>query len=172
MSAIIYLDEFNGTSGSEVPTSKQAAAIRFKSADDPVVDTSDPMVRPLGGVYRSVEKHLRINLSSLNGMTSVSNISIYTTGAQPSTGITIWSKTEAAYSTPLAGGYDASGAMIGVKTNIFDYTIDNPLVLAAGPYLADGVNVGDYLVLQMEAVPTADVGSVGDFSLVVSWDES
>lgn len=170
MSAILYWQEWNGTSGTESPTAKSADDVRFKRADDATPDANDKLIVPSGGVFRSFEKYLRLYLADLGGLTSVSNLNIFTTDEAPDDGLSVWAKAEAAYDTPLMGGYDASGAMAGAKANLFSYTSDSPLDLGAGPFGAPG-DIGSFLVLQMEVLPVADVTAAPNYSLVVRYDE-
>ena len=171
MAATVYLQEWNGVSGGEVATSKQGATIRYKSADDAVVDASDPLIKPNAGTYRSYEKYLRAYLEVLGGSANISNVEVFTSG-DPIDGIAIWGKSEAAYDTPLVGGYDAAGAMVGPKEDMFTKDTDDPIVLGAGPFAAPATDVGDFLVLQMEVYPSATVGALGTVDLVLRYDEA
>ena len=170
MAATVYLQEWNGTSGSEIATSKQAGTVRFKSADDAVVDASAPLIKPNAGVYRSYEKYLRTHLEALGGSTEISNVEVFC-ASTPIDGISIWAKTAAAYDTPLSGGYSAPGAMVGPKEDLFVKNSDDPIILGAGPYDSPPVDVADFLVLQMECYPSATIGALADTDIVLRYDE-
>src|SRR3990167_9171544 len=110
MAGTIYLNEWNGTQGAEVATSKEAEAIQFRSSDSHVVEligaTTSPMIRPNAGVFRSYEKWLRTYLEGLGGSASISNIEAFVSGSTPPDGVAIFVKKEAAYATPKIGGYE------------------------------------------------------------------
>ena len=177
MAATVYFQEWNGTSGSEVATSKIAETIQFKSEDTPGVETTisatAPLIKPVAGVYRSYEKYIQLYLEALNGATDISNLEVFVAGTTSEVdGIGIFVKVTDTYATPLAGGYDAAGAMIGPKEDLFDKTSDAPLELGAGPFNTELDNCGDYLVLQMEVYPSGSTGETQNFATVVRWDES
>jgi len=169
MSATVYFQEFNGAAGT--PTAKHSESIRFKSADSPVPDTLDKLIRPGGGVFRSYEKYLRPRLEALGGSASISNVEMFTTDVSPDAGFAVYAKTAAAYAVPLAGGYEAAGEMVGPKGSLFSYTASNPLTLGAGPFAAPG-DIGDFAVLQAEVYPSADVTATPNYSLVLRYDEA
>ena len=174
MAATLYFNEYNGVPGEEIATSKVNEAIQFKLADDAIVEDyetcASPVKKPSSGVCRSYEKYLRIHLESLNGGASVSNLRLYSV-SPPVPGVSIWVKTAEAYDEPLTGGYTPAGAMVGSKTNISSYTLANPLVLAAGPFVLDNRDIGPFLVLQLEAFPSASVGEV-DLGIMVDYEEA
>lgn len=167
--------EYNGVAPG-VGTSKEVDPIQFKSEDDPAVETimtaTAPLVRPNAGVFRSYEKYIAAYLDALGGSAEISNIEAFISGTTPTNGIAIRYKTEAAYTEPLAGGYDAGGAMIGPTFDLFDTDSDNPVDLGAGPFNTELANAGDYLVMQMEVRPSAEVGETAGFSLVLRYDEA
>lgn len=171
MAATVYLQEWNGTAGSELATSKNGSTIRFKSADDAVVDASNPLSKPNAGVFRSYEKYIQTRLEALGGSTDIRNIELFT-NSQPIDGVGIYVKTVVAYDTPLEGGYEAAGAMVGPKEDLFTKTSDTPLELGAGPFAAALSDVGDYVVLQMEVYPSADTGATDDIDIILRYDET
>lgn len=185
----IILNEWNGTVLAQGATNKTNEAIRFKSADSPVVDNDNPLLRPNAGVFRSCEKWLRLQIVDVGDSTAISNIEVYTTGAV-AMGTSIWARTVATYCDavgdieadqidPLGGGYASAGAMPQPKTNLFDALSDAPLSLGEGPYEEnsddgvgiDGAGIGLYLVLQMEVYPTATVGANDSYDLIFRYDE-
>lgn len=171
MAATVYLQEWNGTSGAEIATSKNGSSVRFKSADDAVVDASDPLVKPNAGAYRSTEKYLQVRLEGLGGSTDIRNLEVYTT-SDPLDGIGIYSKSAAAYDTPLLGGYEDAGAMVGPKEDFLTKDSDDPVSLGAGPFAVALSDVGDYLILQMECYPSASTGATDDVDIILRYDET
>lgn len=187
MAAIVSIKEWNGTVGSQSATDKSGDTVRFKSADNAVVDTNDPVTRPNVGVNRSYEKWLRLSIDDLDDASQISNLEMYVAG-HAIAGIAILAKASDTYceaegneeadpNAPLPGGRLSAGAMTGDKANIFNYTKNSPLSLGEGPYtenIDDGVpsaGVGKYLVLQAEVYPTAKEGPLTPFSLVIRYDE-
>ena len=178
MAAIVYFREFNGAQGAEVATSKNGQTIQFKSSDDAVVEAeggaANPMISPNSGVYRSYEKYVIAYLEDLGGSANISNIEAFIDGSTPDDGIAIFAKVQVAYATPLGGGYDAAGAMLPVKEDLFTKTANDPLVLGVGPFDGDDElsSVGSHLVMQMEAYPSSSTGETSSFNLVLRYDEA
>lgn len=188
MAATVIINEWNGTVGSQSATSKAGSTVKFKSADNAVVDTSNPLVKPNAGVYRSYEKWLRCYISDLGDSASISNIEVFTTGT-PNTGVSIWAATFATYcnaegnaladpNSPRSGGYSSANALPQPKTNLFLASSAAPISLGAGPYdvnVDDGdiveAGVGLYLALQMEVLPSAAFGATRSYQVVVRYDE-
>jgi hypothetical protein len=188
MAATIIINEWNGSVGTQSATSKAGSTVKFKSADDAIVSTDNPLVKPNAGVYRSYEKWLRCYISDLGDSASVSNIEVFTTGT-PNTGISVWAATfdtycdangdaEADPHAPRIGGYSSANALPQPKTNLFLATSTDPISLGAGPFSenqADGdiveAGVGSYLALQMEVLPSATTGSTRSYQVIVRYDE-
>lgn len=188
MAATIIINEWNGTVPDQVPTSKTGDVIRFKSADNSVVDEEDQLVRPNAGVYRSYEKWLRAAIDTLDDMTQVSNLEVFTVGTA-NTGISIWAGTAESYCnaegdpeadqiSPKAGGYNSSGALSQPKTNLFLATSSSPISLGAGPFTEnadDGdveqAGIGNYLVLQMEVTSSAAEEQTRQYELILRYDQ-
>lgn len=188
MAATVIINEWNGSVGSQSATSKAGSTVRFKSAPNSIVDSSDPLLRPNAGVYRSYEKWLRCYISDLGDSASISNVEIFTTGT-PNTGISIWAATFSTYcdaegdaeadpNSPRTGGYSSANALPQPKTNLFLATSAEPISLGEGPFAEnqdDGdivaAGVGDYLALQMEVLPSASFGTTRSYQVVVRYDE-
>lgn len=188
MAATVIINEWNGSVGSQSATSKAGSTVKFKSADNAVVDANDPLVKPNAGVYRSYEKWLRCYLSDLDDSDSISNIEIFTTGT-PNTGVSIWAATFESYCdadgddeadphAPRIGGYSSDNALPQPKTNFFLATSSSPISLGEGPFSEnsdDGdieeAGVGEYLALQMEVLPSAQLGNTRSYQVVVRYDE-
>jgi len=188
MAATIIINEWNGTVGGQSATSKAGAIVKFKSADNAVVDNNNPLIRPNAGVYRSYEKWLRCYIEDLGDSESISNIEVFTTGT-PNTGVSVWVSTFGSYcnaegnggadpNSPRAGGRSSANAMPQPKTNLFLATSENPISLGAGPFDAnqndgniEGTGIGNYLALQMEVLPSATIGSTRSYQVIVRYDE-
>jgi len=172
--ATVYFQEFNGEAGVEVPTSKQASPLQFTAIDSPDVEevetAAHALVSPNAGVFRSYEKWLRVCVESLGDSTSISNLEVFVNGDTPNDGISVWVKTAEVYATPKVGGYASAGAMTAPKTNLFATSSDDPISLGAGPFEA-AEDVGLYLVVQMEVLPSAGIGLTSSYSLVLRYDE-
>jgi hypothetical protein len=178
MAVTVYLQEWNGP-GAGAPTAKNGGqTIQFKSADNPAVEVwpvvTEGLTKPNAGVFRSYEKYLKTRLNAIAlPSVDIRNIEVFISGSAPDDGTAIYAKKEAAYTPPLAGGYDAGGAMVGPKVDLFTYTSAAPLSLDDGatPYVIAG-DVGDHLVLQMEVYPTASTGASSSFNMVLRYDET
>lgn len=175
MAATVYLQEWNGAAPG-VATSKQGGTIQFKSSDDAAVEAlpgaANPLTVPNAGVFRSYEKYLQPHLENLNGAANISNVELFISGSTPDDGVSIQAKVANAYADPLAGGYEAGGAMAGPKEDLFTKDTNDPLVLGAGPFAAAPANIGDFAVLQMEIYPSAALGATSNFDIVLRWDEA
>jgi len=132
------------------------------------------MISPNSGVYRSYEKYIIAYLQDLGGSANISNIEAFIDGSTPDDGVAIFAKVQLAYATPLGGGYDAAGAMLAVKEDLFTKTAGDPLVLGAGPFVEGDelASVGSHLVMQMEAYPSSSTGESSAFNLVLRYDEA
>lgn len=188
MAATVLINEWNGTVGVQGGTDKTGNTIKFKSADNSVVDINNPLIRPNAGAYRSYEKWIRAYLSDLGGSASISNLEVFTVGS-PNTGVSIWARTYATYcdaagdaeadpNAPRPGGYGSAGSLPDPKTNLFAATSAAPISLGAGPFNAntdDGdiveAGVGSYLALQMEVTREAVIGGTRSYELVLRYDE-
>lgn len=162
MAATVQIIEKNGVGGT--PTDKTSGTIRFKNADNSTVDTGNPMTVPPSGTDYSFEKWLRLNVTG-GTYTEITNVRAYSDGANSlGTGVDLYAKTEASYSTPQEAtsttGY----------TNFFDYTSGSPLTLGAGPYDSTGEKA-DHLVMIMSVDDTASGGVTPGETLTIAWDE-
>lgn len=188
MAADIAINEWNGTVNSQIATNKTGGTVRFKSADNAVVNNSDPLRRPNTGVYRSFEKWLRLNIVDLDDADNVSNLEVFAEGT-PNAGVSIWARAYASYcnaagneladpNSPRSGGRASTGALPNPKVNLFTYTSESPLSLGAGPYTVnvdDGdiveAGIGSYVALQMDVAPSAAEATTSSYSLVFRYDE-
>lgn len=178
MAATLLIREKNGAGGT--PTDKTSGTVRFKTADDAVVDSNDRISVPGTGQIYSYEKWLRIFMSVAPDV-DVQNVEFYTDGANGfGAGVKMWARAIATFATPAqpsnandppefpVNGTPAAG------TDAFSYTVGAPLVLGAGPFLpgAVGTEIADHLVLVLEAEAAASQGVLTAETLTFAWDET
>lgn len=161
MVATVIINEKNGAG--ETNTDKTSGTIRFKNADDALVDTGNPMVVPASGSDWSFQKWLRLNFTGT--FTEITNLKFYTDGANGfGTGVNAWAKTEATYATPAEETASTGYA------DAFSYTSGSPLSLGAGPYTSPGDN-GSFLKMALEVLNTAVQGALTGETITFAWDE-
>lgn len=149
---------------------KTDGTVRFKAADNAVVDKNDPIVIPDAGTAYSYTKKVRPYMADPPD-TQISNLRWYTDGGNgfgngvgvtaQSLGVT-WG---ANYNTAMAGGAD-----------LFGYTQAAPLDgdgTDAGPFVPadDNSYVGDLIELQMAVDNTAASGTLPAETLTLAYDE-
>jgi len=162
MAATVLIREKNTVS--ETPTDKTSGTIRFKNADNATVDSNDRMVIPATGQDYSYEKWLQLNVTGT--FTDLTNLKFYTDGANGfGTGVKLWAKTEATFTTP------AEATATAGYTDAFTYTSGSALSLGSGPYTATG-DIGNYLVMMLEVESTASPGTLSAETLTFSYDET
>lgn len=166
MAASVLIVEKNGAGGTA--TDKTAGAIRFKNADNALVDTLNRMAIPLSGSDWSYEKWLRLKIVTAPSV-DIQNLRFYTDGSSGyGTGVNLWAKAVGTYATP-AEGTSAQG-----YADVFSYTAANTLSLGAGPYGEAGAvgEIGSHLVLLLEVQSTASPGLLANETLTFSYDET
>jgi hypothetical protein len=162
MPATVQIIEKNGAGGT--PTDKTTDTIRFKNADNALVNTTDPMVKPVSGTDYSFEKWLRFNVSG-GTYTEITNVKAYSDGSNGmGTGVALWAKAVETFATP-AEATSTSG-----YTSFFTYTSGSALTLGAGPYTSTGEKAF-HLVMMMAVADTASGGMTPTETLTVAWDE-
>lgn len=161
MVATVIVNEKNGAG--ETPTDKTSGTVRFKNADNALVDANDPLQVPPAGSEFSFQKFLRMNFTGT--FTQVSNLRFYTDGANGyGTGILLWAQAAATYVQPVK-----ETSSVGYA-DAFAYTVGSPLSLGAGPFTGTGDN-GDYTKMAMEILSTASQGVLTAETLTFGWDE-
>lgn len=161
MAATVTIVEKNGAGGTT--TDKTGGVVRLKTADNSTVDLNNPITKPASGSNWSFEKFLR--LSFAGSYTQASNGKFYTDGSSGlGTGINLWAKAAAAYTTPALGTASTGYA------NAFTYTSGAPLSLGAGPVTGAGEKF-DHVVLLGEVASTASGGLTASETLTFAWDE-
>ncbi|MGC4395987.1 hypothetical protein [Hydrogenophaga sp. T2] len=161
MPATVQIVEKNGAGGTT--TDKTSGNVRMKKADNSTVDLNNPLVKPGSGSDWSFEKFLRLLVGGT--YTQITNIRAYTDGSSGlGTGVNLWAKAQAAYTTPAQG--TASTGYV----NAFTLTSGAPLSLGAGPFTGAGEK-GDHLVLLAEVTAAAAGGLTPSESITFAWDE-
>lgn len=162
MAATVQIVEKNGAGGTT--TDKTGGTVRFKKADNSTVDLNNPMVKPGSGSDWSFQKFLRLLVAG-GSYTQITNIRAYMDGSSGlGTGINLWAKASASYSTPALETASSSYA------NAFTYTSGSPLSLGAGPFTSTGEK-GDHLQMALEVQASASGGLTPSETLTIAWDE-
>lgn len=167
MAATIQIQEMSALA---TGVNKTSGTVRFKAADNNVVDTNNPLQIPGSGSIYSYTKKIRPYMSVAPSV-SVNNFKWYTDGANSfGTGISVTAKNlgntwGANYNILMSGG-----------TDLFTYTSGAPLngsTTNAGPYLpaANNSNIGDLIELQMAVASTASNGQLAAETLTLAYDE-
>lgn len=164
MAATVDIIEKNGAGGTA--TTKTSSTVRFKNADNATVDSNNPMVIPTGAADYSYEKWLRLKIGATPPADKINNLKFYTDGSNGfGTGISVYGRAVAAYSTP------AEVSTVSGLTNIFTYTANGALSLSAGDYSGSGTEIGSHVVLTMVVESTATVGALTAETVTFSYDE-
>ncbi|MGL6289321.1 MAG: hypothetical protein ACRC2H_01375 [Silanimonas sp.] len=162
MPATVQIVEKNGAGGTT--TDKTGGSVRLKAADNATVDLVNPIVRPAAGSAWSFEKFLRLLITG-GTFSQITNVGAYTDGSSGlGTGVNLWAKAQAAYTTPVLGTSSAGYA------NAFTYVTGARLSLGAGPFTGTGER-GDHLVLLAEVTSAAAGGLTPAENINLGWDE-
>jgi hypothetical protein len=162
MPATVQIIEKNGAGGTA--TDKTGGTVRLKKADNSTVDLVNPLVKPGAGSDWSFQKWLRLNVTG-GTYSQITAIRAYTDGSSGlGTGINLWAKATATYTTPIQETVNTGYA------NAFTYTSGAPLSLGAGPFTGTGEK-GDHLQLAAEVTSAAAGGLTPSETLTFEWDE-
>jgi hypothetical protein len=162
MVATVQIIEKNGTAGT--PTQKDSGTIRFKNADNAVVNASDPLIIPTSGTEYSYEKWTRLNVTVAPD-NSLSNLKFYTDGANGWTGVGLHVKAAATYVTPALATSTAG------FTNAFTYTSGSALDLGTAAVTGTGEK-GSHAVMIMTVATSATPGTLTAETATYSYDET
>ncbi len=182
----VYLDTGgtdNSPGASTDITGLGPAELRFKQADNPTIDASDPMPITAATTEYSRWKQIYL-LCDTAPDTQVDNIRFFTDGGGFGTGISVTVGAQfPLHSAAITTGYDVSDANeimtnhtdISSTTDAFSETSGAPL---AGPTISEAgaiINLAaettNYLVLQMEVIDTASPGNLVDETFTFRYDE-
>lgn len=163
MVAEVEIVEKNGAGGTA--TNKAGQNVHFKAADNSDADFQDDITVPGAGSTFSYEKWIRFKFISAPD-TQIENLAFYTDGGNNyGTGVSLWAKTSASYSTPTQPASSAG------FTDGFTYTESSTLSMGAGPYTGTGEK-GDHVVLCIEVASTASTGVLPEEKFTFTYDES
>jgi len=166
--------------------------IRFKTADDPTIDTNNPIPIPASGTKRSFWKH--IFLKAVSGtFLKIDTIKFFTNGPGFGTGITVFIGLE----TPVrnsgsTAGYDQATGIVGDdgdemvagtpnhdfisdKDDAFvDFTPSTPKTVTISEQDSEINAIGEtsnYIVAQMDVDSTAGPGDLDNEIWTFQYDE-
>ena len=174
MAATVLIEELNGAG--ETATDKTSGTVRYKNADDAVVDTANPLIIPTSNREYSFEKFLRLRFTVAPD-TEITNLEAYTDGASwPQAQVKGWYVIEAAYTTPAVPTETNDPPQMPVggtpvaAVDLFALTSGAPADLGAGPHTGTGQK-GSYLVTCMEVEIGATQGTQPTETLTFRFDE-
>jgi hypothetical protein len=163
MAATIQIHEMTGGSAG---TDKTSSTVRFKSADETTVDTTNRLQIPVSSTNYSYTKQLRFYFAT-GPSVDIQNLRCYSDGTNTfGTGIGVQYTIHASFQTQI--NTDISG------TDLFTATSGSPIDLDAnntGPHTGTGYK-GDFLRMQMSVASTASPGQLSAETLVCAYDES
>lgn len=173
MPATAVVRELNGAG----PTPTAVTAARFKTADDPIVDSNNPIPVPVAGTHRSFWKSHELRFTGT--FTSITNVVIFADG-----GGFIDVTTFAGDETIAPAGYQQASGVVGVngdeivaihggitaKTDLFSFITGAPKAVDAGPISGPPVS-SRHVVLQMDVPSSAAQGDLGEEVITWRYDE-
>lgn len=163
----------------EVAIDKTSGTIRFKNADNPTVDTNDPLVIPTSNTEYSYEKWLKLRITATAPDTEITNVEFYMDGAKGwQAGVKLWGDvSESAYvdpgiptetndppQTPLNGTPVAA-------TDAFTWTAGSPVTVGAGPFTTANTDIGNWVILVMEVETGSTQGTLTAETATFEYDE-
>lgn len=158
---------------------------RFKQADNPNIDGSNPIPVPASGSNYSYWKHMYLFVATTADMTQVNNVKFYSDGGvfDAYGGVDMFIAT----TTPTKNsgddaGYDladnatalANHGSVSVATNGDNYTSGAPLsvsVSEAGNLMDANSETSDYVMLNLKVGDTASSGTLTAETLTWQYDE-
>lgn len=177
MVATVLVREKNGVG--ETATDKTAGTVRFKNADDAVVDANDPLVIPTANREYSFEKFLRMHIGAVVPDNEITNLGFYMDGAKGwAVGVKLWGRGLPAYTTPAVPTETLDppqipvGGVPAAATDAFTWTSGAQLSLGAGPFSTINADMGDYVDLVMEVEIGETQGTLTAETATFEYDES
>lgn len=162
----------------ETPTDKTAGVVRFKNADDAVVDTNNPLVIPTANREYSFEKWLRFHIGATGPDTEITNLEFFMDGAKGWEALVkLWGRSIAAFSTPgvptetLDPPQSPVNGTPAALTDAFAWTSGAPLSLGAGPFSTINTDHGFYVILVLEVEIGATQGTLANEQATFRYDE-
>jgi len=163
MAADVQIHEYTAT---DTGVDKTSGTVRFKSANETTVDTSNRLQIPASGEDWSYTKQLRFYFNSAPSV-DIQNLAAYTDGSSGfGTGVSVDYDTHTSFQTQTDS--DISG------TDVFTATASSAIDLDqynTGPHTGTEYK-GDILRLQMGVADTASPGTLSAETLTFSYDET
>lgn len=172
--------------------------IRFKTNDNPVIDTADPIPIPGTGTNRSFWKPLFLKVTG-GSFVQINNIQFFTDGTDFGTGILVNVGDQLPTKNALSSsGYNVATGIVGTSgdemnittnpttgytgitsvTDAFTFTSGSPFAPGDVTTISESGNIIDavgetsnYYVFQMEVVPAASPGDLPDETWTWQYDE-
>jgi hypothetical protein len=186
----LYCDIGGTTDNPGTPTDCSALSpnIRFKTADDNAINSSNPIPIPTSGTNRSYWKSVYL-LCTGSPSSQVNNVKFYTDGTGFGTGIVTYvgiqtpthnsgatTGYDVAIGTPASTGEEVvlGHADITTKQDAFYYVSGTPLTVSiseSGSIINNINETTDYVVLQMDVGSAASPGDLADETFTFSYDE-
>jgi len=163
--------------------------IRWKTADDELIDVNNPVPIPTAGTNRSFWKQIYIKANTAPD-TQVDNIKFFTDGTGYGTGITLQVGDQfPVKNSGSNAGYEVATGVVGTSgddlvtnhagitavSNAFLFTLGSPL---SGPTISEAGSIinainetSNYLIFQAEVITTATPGNKADETLTFQYDE-
>jgi hypothetical protein len=182
MAATINIREWNGPFATPVKTNKDGTTCRFKSADTPTVNTSNPVIIPGSGQQYSFEKWLRFYIGATPPSSYIENLKFYTDGSGPlDTGVVLWGTPLAAWATPvepsnandpphLGTGGTATTTPAATAYTAYPGT-GTAMALSTGTITGTSTDVGSFCVLCLEVNSGASPGVSANDNVTFQYDE-
>lgn len=159
--------------------------VRFKYADNALIDANDPIPIPTSGTKYSKWKSLYLKCT-LAPNTQVNNVQFYTDGSNFGTGITVRvgqtfpthnSGSSTGYrvatpvDTPILNNYGGVTSVADAFTFTSGSTLVGPSISESGGIITLANHTTNYLILQMEVISTASPGNLADETFTLQYDE-
>jgi len=163
MAADVQIHEVTDTN---TGVDKTSGTVRFKSANETTVDTSNRLQIPPSDEDWSYTKQLRFYFNSAPSV-DIQNLAAYTDGSNDfGTGVSVDYDTHTSFQTQTDA--DISGTDLFSKTSGATIDMDQ---YNTGPHTSTGYK-GDFLRLQMGVASTASPGTLSAETLTFSYDET
>jgi len=164
MSATVKIFEMTGASAG---TDKTSGTVRFKSADEQSVDTSNRLQIPTSDWFYSYTKQLRLRITQSPSV-DISNIKCYPDAASSWASVEVYTDKQSAWAANACANIRATGA-----TDLWNYSSASPCTLAATTATFKNTGyIGKFLRLQMRVHNSARPGSLATERLTFSYDET
>ncbi len=176
MAATVNTRQLNGTTPGSPST---IAAIYMQTSEQAAQDTTNILMRPLAGNYYSFWMTVYLNAES-SPVTTINNVKIYSSGASPWTGVTLYVGDETTSTYVQATGtvgqtgseMVANHGQITARTDMNTYTSGSPKSVSGSISNPNTGRISDYVVLQCEVGTGATPGPLTGQTLTWRYDET